>query len=182
MPSSCTGLPHFRTAFPRANFSWEGSSKPEFPFFPKSLKPTTPDHDAIKAKEVANKEKQCLNFSQRDATRELSLLQPGDPVWIRDMKRSGEVVAASSSPRSYIIKTQKATVRCNRAAIISTQAAEHNAQPATAATPLQSPELQTLPTPMQQCVASRSPTAAVASPPAPSSQQTTVHTRSGRRF
>ena len=54
--------------------------------FPKSLKPTTPDHDAIKAKEVANKEKQCLNFNQRHATRELPPLQPGGPVWIRDMK------------------------------------------------------------------------------------------------
>ena len=29
--------------------------KTRVPIFPKSLKPTTPDHDAIKAKEVANK-------------------------------------------------------------------------------------------------------------------------------
>ena len=154
--------------------------KTRVPIFPKSLKPTTPDHDAIKAKEVANKEKQCLNFNQRHAARELPPLQPGDPVWIRDMKRSGEIIAASSSPHSYIIKTQKGTVRHNRAAIISTPAAEPNAQPATAATPHQLPVLQTPPTPTQQRVASQSPTATVASPPAPSNQQTTVHTRSGR--
>ena len=34
--------------------------KTRVPIFPKSLKPT-PDHDAIKAKEVANKEKKRLN-------------------------------------------------------------------------------------------------------------------------
>ena len=151
--------------------------KTRVPIFPKSLKPTTPDHDAITVKEVANKEKQRLNFNQRHAARELPPLQPGDPVWIRDMKRSGEVVAASSSPRSCIIKTQKGTVRRNRTAIVSTPAAEPNAQPATAATPLQSPELQTPPTPMQQRVASQSQTAAVASPPAPSNKKVELHVR-----
>ncbi|KAK7099066.1 hypothetical protein V1264_003259 [Littorina saxatilis] len=96
------------------------------PVLPNTLKPQTPDHDSVKAKETASKEKQRQTFDRRHAAKDLPSLQPGDSVWVRDMKRSGEVVAKATSPRSYIIRTEKGTIRRNRSAMVSTPADGNN--------------------------------------------------------
>ncbi|KAF4118741.1 hypothetical protein G5714_000792 [Onychostoma macrolepis] len=54
--------------------------------------------------------------------RKLSILQPGDQVWISDAKESGTVVASHSAPRSYLVDTQQGTVRLNCHHLVQMQA------------------------------------------------------------
>ena len=70
------------------------------------------------------KAKQCENYNQRHAARNQSPLKIGDSVWIRDMKRHGEVISASDNPRSFIINTPQGIIRRNRCAIIATPLAK----------------------------------------------------------
>ena len=81
------------------------------PVLPKLLKPATPDHNSIAKKETLMKAKQCENYNQRHAARNQSSLKNGDSVWIRDMKRHGEVISASDTPRSFIINTPQGIIR-----------------------------------------------------------------------
>ena len=67
------------------------------PVLPKLLKPATPDHTSIENKETLMKAKRCENYNQRHAARIQSPLKFGDSVWIRDMKRHGEVISASDT-------------------------------------------------------------------------------------
>ena len=94
------------------------------PVLPKLLKPATPDHTSIAKKETLMKAKQCENYNQRQAARNQSPLKIGDSVWIRDMKRSGEVISASDYPRSFIINNPQGIIRRNRCAIIATPLAK----------------------------------------------------------
>ena len=94
------------------------------PVLPKLLKPATPDHTSIENKETLMKAKRCENYNQRHAARIQSPLKFGDSVWIRDMKRHGEVISASDTPRSFIINTPQGNIRRNRCAIIATPLAK----------------------------------------------------------
>ena len=104
------------------------------PVLPKLLKPATPDHTSIAKKETLMKAKQCENYNQRHAARIQSPLKIGDSVWIRDMKRHGEVISASNTspppppppppPRSFIINIPQGIIRRNRCAIIATPLAK----------------------------------------------------------
>uniref|UniRef100_A0A0A9XJB5 Uncharacterized protein n=1 Tax=Lygus hesperus TaxID=30085 RepID=A0A0A9XJB5_LYGHE len=54
------------------------------------------------------------NYDRRHRCHELEPLRIGEFVWISDLKRHGQVVAILKEPRSYLIKTEKQTVRRNR--------------------------------------------------------------------
>ena len=94
------------------------------PVLSKLLKPATPDYTSIAKIETLMKAKQCENYNQRHAARNQSPLKIGDSVWIRDMKRHGEVISASDNPRSFIINTPQGIIRSNRCAIIATPLAK----------------------------------------------------------
>lgn len=53
------------------------------------------------------------NYDRRHRCSELEPLQVGALVWITDLRRHVQVVAALSEPRSYSVKTEKRTVRRN---------------------------------------------------------------------
>ena len=104
------------------------------PILPKLLKPATPEHTSTAKKETLMKGKQCENYNQRHAARIQSPLKIGDSVWIRDMKRHGEVISAPvtlpppppppTPSRSFIINTPQGIIRRNRCAIIATPLAK----------------------------------------------------------
>ena len=92
--------------------------KTTVPVLPSTLLPSTPDYSVVMAKEAASKEQQRHNYNTRHGAKDLPPLQPGDSVWIRDMKRPGEVIGKHRQPRSYDIATQQGSIRRNRSALI----------------------------------------------------------------
>ena len=92
--------------------------KTTVPVLPSTLLPSTPDYSVVMAKEAASKEQQRHHYNTRHGTKDLPPLQPGDSVWVRDMKRPGEVIGKHRQPRSYDIATQHGSIRRNRSALI----------------------------------------------------------------
>lgn len=78
------------------------------------LNPSTPDPKQLAAKEKKRIEMQKDNYDKRHGTRKLEELQPGSTVWITDLRRSGIIEKRSEEPRSYIINTEKRTIRRNQ--------------------------------------------------------------------
>lgn len=94
----------------------------QLPTFPDNLQPNLRLKDLAKldAKEELYRSNQKSNHDRRYKAKDLPELQSGEKVWIRDQDRMGRVLAASSSPRSYIVETDKGTqLRRNRAALVS---------------------------------------------------------------
>lgn len=87
--------------------------KTKIPTLPSNLRPALPNQSMIREKEERYKEQQKRQFDKRYCARELPPLNVGDPVYIRDMNRPGEIVARHHNPRSFIIKTQQGTIRRN---------------------------------------------------------------------
>ena len=92
--------------------------KTTVPVLPSTLLPSTPDYNKVMAKESANKEQQRHHYNTRHGAKDLPPLRPGDSVWVRDMKRPGEVIGNHQQPRSYDIATQHGNIRRNRSALI----------------------------------------------------------------
>ncbi|KAG0417720.1 hypothetical protein HPB47_005391 [Ixodes persulcatus] len=68
--------------------------------------------------EVPNaKECQRAHFDRRHATRRLPKLSPGSTVWVKDLKRPGEVHRQADTPMSYWVRTISENVRRNRRAL-----------------------------------------------------------------
>ena len=61
------------------------------PAMPTTLRPAAPDHDLVRGKEAANKEKQRQLYDKRREARKSAPLHPGDTVHIRDLSRPGLV-------------------------------------------------------------------------------------------
>ena len=55
-----------------------------------------------------------MNFDRRHNAAPLAKLQPGDKVWVTDQKTSGTVVETAGKTRSYIVETEKSTLRRSR--------------------------------------------------------------------
>ncbi|PFX11487.1 Uncharacterized protein K02A2.6, partial [Stylophora pistillata] len=94
----------------------------QVPTFPDNLQPNLRLKDLAKldAKEELYRSHQKSNHDRRYKAKDLPEFQSGEKVWIRDQDRMGRVLAASSSPRSYIVETDKGTqFRRNRAALVS---------------------------------------------------------------
>ena len=81
------------------------------PTFHTVLNPGWPDMDKLREREAGSKETQRLNFNQRHNVIPLKSVQPGTPVHIKDMGTAGTVAGAAKAPRSYLVKTENATVR-----------------------------------------------------------------------
>ena len=84
------------------------------PTFHTVLNPSWPDMEKLREREAESKEKQRLNFNYRHNAAPLKAPQPGNPVHIKDMGTTGTVTRAAETPRSYVIETEKGTVRRNR--------------------------------------------------------------------
>ena len=85
------------------------------------LLPQWPELAKLKKTEVMLKAKQTEDYNKRHAAKELSLLVPGDRVYVPDRKENVVVVNKSAEPRSYLVKTNSnAVVRRNRRQLTST--------------------------------------------------------------
>ena len=92
----------------------------QLPILPNALKPRDSHGESLERKEGQQRSDQQRNFNLRHNARDLSTLQPGDPVWIRDQNRQGQVVSRTPEPRSYLVRTDLGTVRRNRRALVPT--------------------------------------------------------------
>ncbi|CAM1296134.1 Uncharacterised protein r2_g539 [Pycnogonum litorale] len=86
------------------------------PTLPVVLTPESPDLVQVKLKESIMRGLSEDNFDTRHRAIETPPLSPGDPVYVRDLKRDAVVVGSSPErPRSYLVKdTQGSTVRRNK--------------------------------------------------------------------
>ena len=91
----------------------------QIPTLPKKLLPAVPK--PIGDKENQYRQNQEQNYNKRHKTKDLSKLQQGETVYIRDRQQEAEVIKRSQEPRSYLLKTSDGTVfRRNRSAIVPT--------------------------------------------------------------
>jgi hypothetical protein len=77
------------------------------------MQPSLPNYDLLQKKEKVSREHQKLNFDRRHKARPLKLLEPGQRVWISDMRIEG-TVKQQIEPRSYLVTTAQGTIRRNR--------------------------------------------------------------------
>ena len=108
--------------------------KAKIPTGPFNLLPKTTDHFLIRLKEEGLKEKQRILFNRRHAAREATPLKPGDTVFVKDMKKSGEIIKKHHNPRSYIVLTDSGPIRRNRTHLVTTSNEAHPPGGPTAAT------------------------------------------------
>ena len=115
--------------------------KTQLPALPKTLQPKLRINDLVKLKqkEELYRTNQQRNHDQRHKAKELSKLKTGETVWIRDQDRMGKVLTPSPSLRSYIVQTEKGTLRRNRAALVPTKPTELEQQETDIAPELLSP-------------------------------------------
>ena len=92
----------------------------QLPILPIALKPRGSHCESLERKEGLRRSDQQQNFNLRHKARDLPKLQPGDPVWIRDQNRQGQVVSRTPEPRSYLVRTDLGTLRRNRRALVPT--------------------------------------------------------------
>ena len=93
------------------------------PVIPSTLLPgiTGRDLHNAKAREPVQRAKQQQQFNSRHRAKDLTPLQPGDNVWVRDQDRYGTVVERAPQPRSYLVQTPKGVIRLNRSALVTTE-------------------------------------------------------------
>jgi len=84
------------------------------PMLPTNLTPSWPDMCKLQEKEVAYKSKMKENYDKRHNTKTLPYLNPGQNVYIPDLKKQAVVVEGAGTPRSYIVETPTGEVRRNR--------------------------------------------------------------------
>lgn len=85
------------------------------PMFDTQLNPHWPDLGKLHARESQSKLKQETMFNSRHRAKPLSPIGPDTEVFVKDLKRSGKVVKAATTPRSYEVETPTCTIRRNRA-------------------------------------------------------------------
>ena len=93
--------------------------KTKIPTVPFNLLPKIPDHSLIRLKEEGIKQKQRILFNRRHAAKEATPLKPGDTVFVKDMKKSGEVIKKHHNPRSFIVLTDSGPIRRNRTHLVT---------------------------------------------------------------
>ena len=65
-------------------------------------------------REEKYQEKYKKNFDRRHKASNLTPLMEGEMVWITDLRRHGQIMKKLKEPRSYLVETDKRTVRRNR--------------------------------------------------------------------
>src|SRR5690606_27739997 len=84
------------------------------PIIPKQLQPMLVDHQQLQRFENARHANIERNYNRRHGSRELEALEVGTQVWVKDLKREGEVVRIDKSPRSYWVRCGGRELRRNR--------------------------------------------------------------------
>uniref|UniRef100_A0A9J7Y7H4 SGNH hydrolase-type esterase domain-containing protein n=1 Tax=Cyprinus carpio carpio TaxID=630221 RepID=A0A9J7Y7H4_CYPCA len=70
------------------------------PLIPSQLSSKCPDLEKLKKKELIYKRKQKQNFDRSHKAHDMTHLQPGEHVWVKDMSERGTVVSTAGTPRS----------------------------------------------------------------------------------
>ena len=83
------------------------------PMSPIKLKPGLVAERKLQEKEGRRIEKQKENYDNRHGVREKSEFQKGQTVWIKDLRTWGRIKEKASSPRSYIVETDRGDFRRN---------------------------------------------------------------------
>ncbi|XP_072140786.1 uncharacterized protein [Dermacentor andersoni] len=78
------------------------------------LDPKWPAPDDVKCQDEEVRGRQKKDFDRRHAVTVLPPLQPGDTVWVRDIKDTASVLSPASKPRSYVVETPNAVLVRNR--------------------------------------------------------------------
>ncbi|XP_075531723.1 uncharacterized protein LOC142564561 [Dermacentor variabilis] len=78
------------------------------------LEPKWPAPDDVKCQDEKVRGRQKKDFDRRHAATVLPPLQPGDTVWVRDIKDTASVLSPASKPRSYVVETPNAVLVRNR--------------------------------------------------------------------
>ena len=83
------------------------------PAFHTQLNPQWPDLENLRARESMSKLKQETVFNTRHKAKSLSSIGPGTELFVKDLQRSGKVIEAASTPRSYKVETATRKIRRN---------------------------------------------------------------------
>ena len=89
------------------------------------LKLSVPDLKELKRRETASRYQQKRNFDKHHRVRSYRFLNPGDRVWVSDLKVSGSVIR-SVSPRSFLVVTQYGQLRCHLSLLVPNNQGEEN--------------------------------------------------------
>ena len=94
------------------------------PVAPRCLVPQTQDHEELRERDAAWKERQRKNFDRHHGVRQLPELQPDEPVLVKlDDKRGWQLpakIVGKCAPRSYIVETPNGQLRRNRRNLLPT--------------------------------------------------------------
>ncbi|XP_051785405.1 uncharacterized protein LOC127528732 [Erpetoichthys calabaricus] len=74
------------------------------------MDPQWPDLLAFRKKDEEGRRQQAKYYNRRHRSRPLSQLTPGQKVWITTEGTSGAVVRSASTPRSYVVETDREIV------------------------------------------------------------------------
>ncbi|KAL1422862.1 hypothetical protein MTO96_000441 [Rhipicephalus appendiculatus] len=80
-------------------------------------KPQWPEPEAVKCQDEEIR-RQKKDFDRRHAATVLPPLEPGDTVWVRDIKETACVLSPASKPRSYVVETPTAVLVRNRVHLV----------------------------------------------------------------
>ena len=94
----------------------------QLPTHPDNLYPSVQlkERQTVEIRERSYRSNQQLNFNKRHRARELLTLHPSDHVWVRGQDRHGFIPGKTEQPRSYLVSTDKGTLRRNRSALVIT--------------------------------------------------------------
>ncbi|XP_068717000.1 uncharacterized protein [Montipora capricornis] len=97
------------------------------------------DRQLVEEKESLYRLNKQRNFNRRHRAKELPTLELGGRLWIRDQDRYGLMTGKTEKPRSYLVTTERGTLRRNRSALVTAakpaEAEQHSVMPACDVTP-----------------------------------------------
>ena len=89
----------------------------QLPVLAKTLAP----RDLKREREEVVKKEEIYKSNQGHQAKELPDLTSGDSVWIRDQGCLGKIQEHTLHPRSFIVETEKGTLRRNRSALVKAE-------------------------------------------------------------
>ena len=116
---SYRATPHTATGVSPSQLMMGREIRTLLPTLESNLKPISVNYEAVAERDERSKTAYRQSFDKRHGVRNLSELQPGDAVLMKldqqkGWKTPGVVIAKSSMPRSYVVKTPQSVVRRNR--------------------------------------------------------------------
>jgi hypothetical protein len=112
--------------FSPAQLLYGRNIKAAMPILEDDLRPKWPDLEKVRAQMKKNKVRQTEHYDKRHRTRSMAPLQPGQSVWIIDLKRKGLVQRKLKEERSYaiIVADTQNRIRRNRYHLIPINGAQ----------------------------------------------------------